>query len=248
MSTHDHSRRGLASSLVVCASYGPDPPLRAAVLQSTRMQDPPGIESNRPRRPSRVSCDRIRVMGKTYQAIGDEHREFIERQHVFFVASAPLAADGHVNLSPKGLEALHVIDPNTVMYLDLTGSGNETAAHVTENGRLTLMFCAFDGHPKILRLYCRGQIVTRGTPGWADALAHFPHFPGIRQIVIGRVESVQTSCGFGVPLLSFTGQRDQLPRWAENRGEAAMVEYRRTRNTISLDGLPTPAMDPSESR
>ena len=185
-------------------------------------------------------------MGKVYDSIGDEHRTFIERQHVFFVASAPLSASGHVNVSPKGLDALRVVDAVTVMYLDLTGSGNETAAHVTENGRVTIMFCAFDGNPKILRLYCRGQIVTRGTPGWAEALARFPNLPGIRQIVIGHVESVQTSCGFGVPLLSFAEQRNQLPRWAENRGDAAMVEYRRTRNAVSLDGLLTPATDPSE--
>ena len=185
-------------------------------------------------------------MGKVYEAIGTEHQAFIERQHVFFVSSAPLSAGGHVNVSPKGLDGLRVIDPVTVMYLDLTGSGNETAAHVTENGRLTIMFCAFDGNPKILRLYCRGEIVTRGTPGWDEALARFPTLPGIRQIVIGRVDSVQTSCGFGVPLLSFTEQRDQLPRWAENRGDAAMVEYRRTRNAVSLDGLPTPPTDAVE--
>lgn len=188
-------------------------------------------------------CDTIPGMGKVYGSIGDEHRAFIEHQHVFFVASAPLSGSGHVNVSPKGLDALRVVNANTVMYLDLTGSGNETAAHITENGRMTIMFCAFDGNPKILRLYCRGEIVTRGTPGWAEALAHFPQFPGIRQIVIGRVGSVQTSCGFGVPLLSFTEQRDQLPRWAENRGDAAMVDYRRTRNAVSLDGLPAPPTD-----
>lgn len=185
-------------------------------------------------------------MGKVYEAIGAEHQAFIERQHIFFVASAPLLASGHVNLSPKGLDALRVIDANTVMYLDLTGSGNETAAHITENGRLTIMFCAFDGNPKILRLYCRGEVVTRVTPGWDEALGRFPTLPGIRQIVIGHVESVQTSCGFGVPLLSFTEQRDQLPRWAENRGDAAMVEYRRTRNAVSLDGLLTPLTDATE--
>ena len=185
-------------------------------------------------------------MGKTYDSIGGDHRTFIEQQPLFFVASAPLLANGHVNLSPKGLDALRILDPNTVMYLDLTGSGNETAAHVTENGRMTIMFCAFDGNPKILRLYCRGEIVTRGTPGWTEAIAHFPKLPGIRQIVIGHVDSVQTSCGFGVPLLSFTEQRDQLPRWAENRGDAAMVEYRRTRNAVSLDGLRTPLTDAAE--
>ena len=145
----------------------------------------------------RESCGRIWSMGKVYESIGDEHRAFIERQHIFFVASAPLSTSGHVNVSPKGLDALRVIDAVTVTYLDLTGSGNETAAHVTENGRLTIMFCAFDGNPKILRLFCRGEIVTRGTRGWAEALARFPTLPGIRQVVIGRVESVQTSCEIG---------------------------------------------------
>ena len=185
-------------------------------------------------------------MGKTYESITPEHQTFIESQPLFFVASAPLSASGHVNVSPKGLDAMRVIDASTVMYLDLTGSGNETAAHVTENGRVTIMFCAFQGNPKILRLYCLGQVLTRGTPEWDDALARFPPLPGVRQIVVGRVQSVQTSCGFGVPLLSFAEQRDQLPRWAENRGDVGMVEYRRTRNAISLDGLLTPATDPVE--
>jgi hypothetical protein len=182
-------------------------------------------------------------MGKTYEAILPEHQAFIEQQPLFFVASAPLTASGHVNLSPKGLDALRIVDPSTVMYLDLTGSGNETAAHVTENGRLTLMFCAFSGNPKILRLYCRGRIVTRQSPEWSDTLAQFPAQPGIRQVVIGRVDSVQTSCGFGVPLLSLVAQRDQLPRWAVSKGDEGLVEYRRTRNSVSLDGLVPPPTD-----
>jgi len=136
-----------------------------------------------------------------------------------------------------------VIDSSTVTYLDLTGSSNETAAHLLENGRLTIMFCAFQGAPKILRLYCHGRVVTRSSPEWEDAVGRFPHVPGIRQVVIAQVESLQTSCGFGVPLLSFTGQRDQLTRWAEAKGDAGLVEYRRTRNAISLDGLLTPPMD-----
>ena len=182
-------------------------------------------------------------MGKRYESIEPEHQAFIERQPVYFVASAPLAASGHVNLSPKGLDTFRVLGPNAIMYLDLTGSGNETAAHVTENGRLTLMFCAFDGSPKILRLYCYGRVVTRASPEWANAVSQFPALPGIRQIVVGRVESVQTSCGFGVPLLSLAAQRDQLPRWAEAKGEVELADYRRSRNAISLDGLLTPATD-----
>jgi hypothetical protein len=181
-------------------------------------------------------------MGKAYDAIGPDHRQFIERQPMFFVASAPLSAAGRVNLSPKGLDAFRVIDPVTVTYLDLTGSGNETAAHLAENGRLTLMFCAFEGNPKILRLYCRGRVITRNSPDWHTAVARFPGQPGIRQVVVGSVELVQTSCGFGVPVMSLVTQRDQLPRWAESKGES-LVEYRSKRNAISIDGLPTPPTD-----
>lgn len=181
-------------------------------------------------------------MGK-YESISDEHRAFIERQPVFFVASAPLSASGHVNVSPKGLDALRIVDARTVMYLDLTGSGNETAAHIGENGRVTLMFCAFEGNPRILRLYCRARVVTRSSPEWPETVAAFPPMPGIRQVIVGLVELVLTSCGFGVPLLSFAGQRDQLPRWAESKGEDGLVDYRRTRNAISIDGLSAPPMD-----
>jgi len=182
-------------------------------------------------------------MGKIFETISAEYQAFIERQPMFFVASAPLSGAGHVNLSPKGLDTLRIIDPGTVAYLDLTGSGNETAAHVTENGRLTLMFCAFEGNPKILRLYCRGRVVTRGMHEWEESVGRFPGQPGIRQVVIANVQSGQTSCGFGVPLLSLVSQRDQLPRWAESKGEDGLVTYRSSKNTISLDGLLTPSTD-----
>lgn len=182
-------------------------------------------------------------MGKTYSHLGADHQAFITAQPIFFVASAPLAGDGRVNLSPKGLDSFRVVDDRTVMYLDLTGSGNETAAHVSENARLTLMFCAFQGSPKILRAYCRARIVTRLSPEWPELLARFPPHPGIRQIVVGDVLAVQTSCGFGVPLMTLEEPRTQLPRWAESKGEAQLVEYRRTRNAVSIDGLPSPATD-----
>ena len=182
-------------------------------------------------------------MGKIFETISAEYQAFIERQPMFFVASAPLSGAGHVNLSPKGLDTLRIIDPGTVAYLDLTGSGNETAAHLTENGRLTLMFCAFEGNPKILRLYCRGRVVTRGMHEWAEWVGRFPGHVGTRQAVIANVQSGQTSCGFGVPLLSLVAQRDQLPRWAESKGEDGLVAYRRNKNTISLDGLLTPSTD-----
>ncbi|MGC4081406.1 MAG: pyridoxamine 5'-phosphate oxidase family protein [Vicinamibacterales bacterium] len=182
-------------------------------------------------------------MGKLYDAITPEHETFIAKQPLYFVASAPLAAGGHVNLSPKGLDSFRVVDASTVMYLDLTGSGNETAAHIVENSRLTIMFCAFSGHPKILRLYCRGRVVTRTSADWDACLARFPAHVGIRQIIVGDVEQVQTSCGFGVPIMTLDHQRDQLPRWAESKGHDGLVDYRRTRNAVSLDGLLSPATD-----
>lgn len=182
-------------------------------------------------------------MGKMYDAISAEHSAFINGQPLFFVASAPLAAGGHVNLSPKGLDTFRIVDPTTVMYLDLTGSGNETAAHIAENGRMTIMFCAFTGNPKVLRLYCRARIVTRNAPDWNELRSQFPAHAGVRQLFVCQVEHVHTSCGFGVPLMSLQHQRDQLPRWAESKGDAGLVEYRRTRNAVSIDGLLTPATD-----
>jgi hypothetical protein len=173
------------------------------------------------------------AMGKTYDSISDEHRAFIERQHLFFVASAPLSAEGHVNLSPKGLETLRVLGPNRVAYLDLTGSGNETAAHLAENGRITLMFCAFEEPPKILRLYGRGRVLP---PDAYD----FPHSLGERQIIEVEVERVATSCGFGVPLYTYEQQRDTLLKWAERKGEEGLRTYRRERNAVSIDGLEAP--------
>jgi len=184
-------------------------------------------------------------MGKQYTELSDDHTAFIARQPLFFVASAPASVSGHVNLSPKGLDTFRVIDASTVCYLDLTGSGNETAAHLADNGRLTLMFCAFDGKPKILRLYCRGRVVTRHSPAWTTLAARLPQLPGIRQIIVGDVQSVQTSCGFAVPLMTFEAPRVDLIDWAGRKGEQALVEYRRTKNAVSLDGLFTPATDPS---
>lgn len=182
-------------------------------------------------------------MGKLHSALSDDHIAFIGRQPMFFVASAPNATSGRVNVSPKGLDTFRVIDASTVCYLDLTGSGNETAAHLTENGRVTLMFCAYDGKPKILRLYCRGRVVTRHSPEWTTIAALLPHMPGIRQIIVGDIQSVQTSCGFGVPLMSVDAPRTDLTEWAERKGEDALVEYRRTKNAVSLDGLFTPSTD-----
>jgi hypothetical protein len=178
-------------------------------------------------------------MGKTFDRITPELRQFIEAQQVFFVATAPLARDGHVNLSPKGLDCLRVLSETSVAYLDLTGSGNETSAHVEENGRITLMFCAFDGAPSILRLYGQGRTVLPGTARWDELVGQFPDYPGARQIIEADVDRAMTSCGFGVPLFDFRGHRDTLARWAETKGSAALAQYRREKNGRSIDGLPT---------
>jgi hypothetical protein len=178
-------------------------------------------------------------MAKVHPNITPELRAFIEAQPVFFVASAPLAAGGHVNLSPKGLDSFRVLSPERVAYLDLTGSGNETAAHLRENGRVTFMFCAFAGPPRILRLYGTGEVVLPGDARWPELEALFPDYPGVRQVVTARIDRVQTSCGFGVPRMEYAGPRDQLIRWAEAKGEA-LPRYRAEKNSRSIDGLPAP--------
>lgn len=178
-------------------------------------------------------------MAKVYDAISDNHRAFIEHQHLFFVGSAPLDASGHVNLSPKGGDCFRVLSPNHVMYLDLTGSGNETSAHVLENGRITLMFCAFDGSPLILRLYGTGRTVRPGDADWDELIAHFPAYPGPRQIIAAEIDRVQTSCGYGVPLYEYQGERDQYDKWCAAKGES-LPAYQRENNSASIDGLPTP--------
>jgi hypothetical protein len=177
-------------------------------------------------------------MGKVLDSICDELRAFIEAQRVFFVATAPLDG-GHVNLSPKGMDTFRVLGPDRVAYLDLTGSGNETAAHLLQNGRITLMFCAFDGKPVILRLYGRGSVVGPASPGWAELSPLFPALPGVRQIVVADISRVQTSCGFGVPLMTFAGERDALVKWAHAKGEAGLRAYQAQKNRRSIDGLPT---------
>jgi hypothetical protein len=178
-----------------------------------------------------------------HQEIGPELGQWIAAQPMFFVASAPLAADGHVNVSPRGLDTFRVLGPREVAYLDLTGSGNETAAHVAENGRITILFCAFAGDPKILRLYGRGAVVLPRDAAWDVLRERFPaDLPGVRQIMRIQVERVQTSCGFGVPLLTPRGQRTSLREWAERKGEAGVRDYWRRRNRQSIDGLPAPSL------
>jgi hypothetical protein len=171
--------------------------------------------------------------------IDDDLAAFIHEQPLFFVASAPLCG-GHVNLSPKGLETLRVIDRRTVAYLDLTGSGNETSAHIAENGRLTIMFCSFDARTSILRLYGKGRTVLPTDDEFAQLRLRFGELPGERQIIVLDVERVQTSCGYAVPRMDNPRQRDTLVRWAEKKGPSGIDEYQQRKNTVSIDGLPAP--------
>jgi hypothetical protein len=176
-------------------------------------------------------------MARFYPALEDRHRAFIAAQHVFFTASG--TADSRLNLSPKGMDSLRVLSDTCVAWLDLTGSGNETAAHLRHDGRLTLMWCSFDTNPLILRLYGRGRTVRRQDAAWAELRAHFPQLAGERQIIVLDVESVQTSCGYGVPRYTYAGERDTLARWAEKKGAAGLVDYWREKNQVSIDGLPS---------
>lgn len=183
-------------------------------------------------------------MGKPHDHITPEHRAFIERQRMFFVATAPLAPTGRINLSPKGLDTFRVLTENRVAYLDLTGSGNETSAHLADNRRITFMFCAFEGQPKILRLYGAGRTILPTSPEWPELAARFDPLPGARQIIAADIDRAATSCGYGIPLYAYEGQREQLAAWAERKGEGGLDSYRRRHNARSIDGLPTPLGGP----
>jgi hypothetical protein len=178
-------------------------------------------------------------MGKLHSEITRELRAFIDRQHVFFVATAPSGSAGHINLSPKGLDALRVLGPREVVYRDVVGSGAETIAHLRDNGRITLMFCAFAGAPNIVRLYGSGEAIepqdaafTLLQPAFGDVV------PGTRAIIRIRVHRIADTCGFGVPLLDFQGHRPQLSAWASRKGDDALRDYQRQNNATSIDGLP----------
>jgi Pyridoxamine 5'-phosphate oxidase len=174
-------------------------------------------------------------MAEFFNALTNEHTAFIARQPVFFVATA--AAGARVNLSPKGMDAFRVLGPNLAGYLDVGGSGNETQAHLTADGRITIMFCAFDKSALILRLYGRGRFVLPQDPQWAEHMGAFAILPGTRQIFLVDIESVQTSCGWGVPYMSFDRERDTLSRAHQSKDRDARVEKLKTR-TKSIDGLP----------
>lgn len=184
-------------------------------------------------------------MAKVLPEIDPSLAEWIAAQPLYFVASAPLSGDGHVNLSPRGLDSFKVLGPHEVAFYDLVGSGNETAAHLAENGRITVMFCAFEGAPRILRLYGRGEVVRPDDPRWAELQARFSDgLPQARQIIRITVSRIQTSCGYGVPLMSLQGQRDALIKSSEKKGNAGLIEYQRRNNAISIDGLPAPGISP----
>lgn len=176
-------------------------------------------------------------MAKFLDRLDDRLTAFIAAQHMFFVGTAP--SDGRVNLSPKGLGTFRVLSPVQAGYLDLTGSGNETAAHLRENGRVTFMFCAFEGAPLILRLYGKGRVVRPSDAEWQALRPSFGEtVPGERQMILMDIESAQTSCGFGVPLFNHTGNRTQLIDWAVKKGEDGVRDYQLEKNSRSIDGLP----------
>ena len=177
-------------------------------------------------------------MGKTFTEIDENLRDFVERQRLFFVATAPSGPDGHVNCSPKGLDTLRILGPRTVAYLDYSGSGAETIAHVRENGRIVIMLCAFEGAPKIVRFHGRGEVIEAGDAEFASLVRHFAPEIGPRSIIRVEVDRISDSCGFGVPLLAFQGERTQLVTWAAKKGPAGMEDYRRRKNAVSIDGIP----------
>jgi Pyridoxamine 5'-phosphate oxidase len=178
------------------------------------------------------------AVAKAYPEINETLRNFIQAQSVFFVATAPLDANGHVNLSPKGLDTFRILGPRKVAYLDIFGSGVETLAHLRENGRIVLMFCAFQGAPKILRLHGLGRAVEPDEVEFAALQAHFPVYEGTRAIMVVEVTRISDSCGFGVPLLKYEGERPDLPAWCRKRGTEGLKIYRQEKNRQSIDGLP----------
>ncbi|MCB0652588.1 MAG: pyridoxamine 5'-phosphate oxidase family protein [Saprospiraceae bacterium] len=175
-------------------------------------------------------------MGKRFDKITDEHKKFIAGQKIFFTGTA--ATEGRVNVSPKGLDSLRVVDDHTVVWLNLTGSGNETAAHLQEHNRMTLMFCAFEGNPYILRLYGQAEILPPDHPERASLMQLFPKMNGIRQVILMKVDLVQKSCGYAVPLYDFVESRDVLTKWTDKKSDTDLEQYWSEKNALSLDGKP----------
>lgn len=180
-------------------------------------------------------------MAQMYTELSERHQQFIAAQKLFFVATA--TADSRINLSPKGMDSMRVLDARRVAWLNVTGSGNETAAHVQIDPRMTLMFCAFDGAPLILRLYGKARVVHHNDTDWPALYPHFKPLPGARQIFDLAVSHVQTSCGMGVPLMDYHGERGSLEAWAEKKGEDGVRDYWAQKNQASIDGLPTQILE-----
>lgn len=180
-------------------------------------------------------------MGRRYEHLSAEHIAFIEHQKIYFVGTA--ANDGRINVSPKGFDSLRVLSPNRVAWLNITGSGNETAAHLAQNDRMTIMFSAFDGDPKILRLYGKATAVHPRDSQWQELSALFAPHISARQYVDFSIDLVQTSCGFGVPFYDFKGERDNMEKWTAVKGKDGIADYWRDKNQLSLDGLPTHILD-----
>ena len=176
-------------------------------------------------------------MAKFFDKLDDFLTGFIAEQKLFFTASAP--ANGRLNLSPKGMDTFRVLNSSQVAFMNLTGSGNETAAHLTENGRLTIMFCSFTEKPLILRLYGTGKSVNPRDSAWVELAPLFPESAGNRQVIVMDIDSIQTACGFAVPFYEYQGEREQLSRWADNQGEDGIQTYWENRNQVSIDGQPT---------
>ncbi len=181
-------------------------------------------------------------MGKLYEEITLDLSAWIKQQRLFFVATAPSGNDGHLNCSPKGLDTLRILGPRRVAYLDLTGSGAETIAHLRENGRIVFMFCALAGPPKIVRFHGKGAVVTPASPLWAELRPLFPAYPGVRTIIHAEITRISDSCGYGVPKFEYVEERDTLERWANTKGVEGVVTYQRQKNALSIDGLP--GLDP----
>ena len=176
-------------------------------------------------------------MSKVLENITPELADWIAKQSVFFVATAPLSAAGHVNVSPKGGDSFRVLGPMEVVYQDYTGSGAETVAHVRENGRIVIMFCAFDGPPRITRLHGRGTVIQPGDERFAELAEQFPANAGTRALIHVSVTRVSTSCGYAVPFFDFREPRDQLDRWVDAKSADELAEYRLKKNSLSIDGL-----------
>lgn len=182
---------------------------------------------------------------KLHESIDSRIAEWISQQKIFFVATAPLSADGHVNTSPKGGDSFRILGPLEAAYQDYTGSGAETAAHLRENGRILIMFCAFEGPPKIVRLHGKGTVITEGHPRHAELSGLFPGNPGTRAIIHITVERVSDSCGYSIPYFDYREPRDTLDKWATVKGKDGLDEYRALKNQKSIDGLPAFTADPA---